>query len=75
MNFDNKITYAVLFAVLIEAAAGMFWTGRAAARLEAVERRLAITEPMAERLARVEEQVRETREGVVRIEAKLERRR
>lgn len=74
MRFDNKLTYAVLLAILIEAAAGLFWTGRAAARLEAVERRLAATEPMAERLARVEEQVRETREGVSRIEATLERR-
>ncbi|WP_228445674.1 hypothetical protein [Terricaulis silvestris] len=50
----------------------MIWAGRAAARLEEVERAVATQPEVAERLARLEEQVADARRSLARIEARLE---
>ncbi len=71
---DRKLPAALLIAVGVQAAAVMFWTGRAAARIEAVEQRVAAQAPVVERLARLEAQVEGTRTAVTRVEALLDRR-
>jgi hypothetical protein len=72
MKFDARITYALLLALFLETAGGLIWTGRAAARLDEVERAVAMQPEIAERLARLEEQVSEARRSLARIERRLD---
>lgn len=69
---DPRITFALIFALFLETAGGLIWAGRAAARLEEVERAVATQPEVAERLARLEEQVVDARRALARIERKLD---
>ncbi|MBL8548389.1 MAG: hypothetical protein JNJ73_00285 [Hyphomonadaceae bacterium] len=73
MKIDARITLALMVAVVLQAAGGFIWTGKAAARLDAVEARIAKTDEMAERLVRLEEQLGQARASLARIERRLER--
>lgn len=73
MKFDPRVTYALILALFLETAGGLIWAGRAAARLEEVERAVATQPEVAERLARLEEQVTDARRSLARIEQRLER--
>lgn len=73
MKFDPRITYALILALFLETAGGLIWAGRAAARLEEVERAVATQPEVADRLARLEEQLGEARRALARIEQRLER--
>jgi hypothetical protein len=73
MKIDPRITMALLLALFLETAGGLLWAGRAAARLDEVERAVATQPEVAERLARLEEQLTETRRALTRIENRLER--
>lgn len=73
MRIDPRITLALILALFLETAGGLMWAGRAAARLEEVERAVATQPEVAERLARLEEQVGEARRSLSRIEERLER--
>lgn len=69
---DPRITFALILALFLETAGGLIWAGRAAARLEEVERAVATQPEVAERLARLEEQVIEARRALARIEQRLD---
>lgn len=69
---DPRITFALIFALFLETAGGLIWAGRAAARLEDVERAVATQPEVAERLARLEEQVADARRSLARIERRLD---
>lgn len=71
---ERKWPAALLLAVAVQTAAVVFWTGQAAARIEAVEQRVALQGPVVERLARLEAQGEATRASVTRVEALLDRR-
>lgn len=73
MKFDARITFALILALFLETAGGLVWTGRAAARLDEVERAVATQPEVAERLARLEEQLSEARRSLARIEQRLDR--
>lgn len=73
MKFDPRVTYALLLALFLETAGGLIWAGRAAARLDEVERAVATQPEVAERLARLEEQLIEARRALTRIEQRLDR--
>ena len=72
MNIDPRITLALILALFLETAGGLVWAGRAAARLDDVERAVATQPEVADRLARLEEQLAEARRSLARIEHKLE---
>lgn len=72
MTIDPRITLALILALLLETAGGLIWAGRAAARLDEVERAVALQPEVAERLARLEEQVADARRALARIERRLE---
>ncbi len=72
MTFDPRITYALILALLLQTAGALVWAGRAAARLENVERAVATQPEVAERLARLEEQLVEARRSLTRIEERLD---
>lgn len=73
-RLDRQVSVGLIVAVVLQAAAALMWAGRASARLDDMQRRLDTQAPVAERLARLEEQAGATRAALDRIEAKLERR-
>jgi hypothetical protein len=72
MKIDPRVTLALILALFLETAGGLIWAGRAAARLEDVERAVATQPEVAERLARLEEQVTDARRSLARIERRLD---
>lgn len=70
---DPRVTFALIFALFLQTAGGLIWAGRAAARLEEVERAMVTQHEVAERLARLEEQVADARRSLARIEQRLDR--
>jgi hypothetical protein len=75
MTLDPKITWALIVALFLESAAGFIWAGRMTARLEAVEARVALSEPTAERLATLETRIADLQISLDRVERRLEARR
>jgi hypothetical protein len=73
-RLDRQVSVALVVAVALQAAAALMWAGRASARIDEMQRRLDLQAPVAERLARLEEQAIASRAALQRIEAKLERR-
>ena len=71
-RLDRQVSIAVLAAVAIETAAGLVWAGRAAARIDEVERKLVTQAPVAERLARLETYAAAQGAQLGRIEGKLD---
>jgi len=72
VTIDPRITFALILALFLQTAGGLIWAGRAAARLEEVERAVATQPEVAERLARLEAQLDEARRSLARIEQRLE---
>jgi hypothetical protein len=72
VRIDPRVTLALILALVLETAGGLMWAGRAAARLEEVERAVATQPEVAERLARLEEQVADARRSLSRIERRLD---
>ena len=67
------IPAAVILAIMIQTAGGLIWAGKAAARIDDLDRRMLEQGTVAERLTRVEEQLIAARAQLQRIEGKLER--
>ena len=74
MIFDRRFGLALVVTVLLQTAGALIWAGRAAERLDAVEQRLALQQPLAERLARLEVHADDARASLDRIERRLEAR-
>ena len=72
MKFDPRITFALIVALFLETAGALIWTGRAAARLDAVERSVDKQPEVAERLARLEGQMSDAQRSLNRIERRLD---
>lgn len=72
-RLDRQISVALIVAIVLQAAAALMWAGRASARIDEMQSRLDTQAPVAERLARLEEQVLAARAALDRIEARLER--
>ncbi len=72
MRIDPRVTLALILALMLETVGGLIWAGRAAARLEEVERAVATQPEVAERLARLEEQMTDARRSLARIERRLD---
>ena len=72
MKIDPRLTLALIVALFLESAGGLIWAGRAAARLGEVERAVAMQPEVAERLARLEEQIADARRSLARIERRLD---
>lgn len=72
MKFDNRFGVALVVTIFLETAGALIWAGRAAARLDEVEQRLALQQPVAERLARLEVRADDARAALERIERRLD---
>ncbi|WP_332367260.1 hypothetical protein [Caulobacter sp. NIBR2454] len=73
-RLDRQVSAALIVTLLLQAAGGFMWAGRASARIDELKHRVDAQATVAERLARLEEQAALTRESLNRIEDKLERR-
>ena len=74
LRIDPRITFALILALFLQTAGGLMGAGRAAARLEEGERAVETQPEVAERLARLEEQVAAARGSLARIEQRLDAR-
>ncbi len=75
-RFERTLTFGVVIAVAVQSAGALIWAGATGERLNQMERRLddqaAVSAPVAERLARLEEHALHTRESLARIEHRLD---
>ena len=71
-QMDRTITFGLVLAVLVQTAGALLWAGAAEARLSQLETQAAADVPVAERLARLEEQMIGARQSLSRIERQLE---
>lgn len=72
MNIDRRITLGLIFAVTVQTAGALMWTGAAAQRLETLEQDVTAQKGTAERLARVETELIAMRNQLDRIERKID---
>ena len=70
---DKKITWALIFAIVIESAGVFAWAGGIDERLKEAEARVVAQSEMAVRLARVEVKLELVVAQLTRIEARLDR--
>jgi len=73
MKLDKRIALGLVFALFVQTAGALLWTGAAAQRLEMVEQEIADRKGVKERLARVETELIAMRQQLDRIERKVER--
>lgn len=68
-----RLTYALIFAMFVQAGAIFVWIGDASARLKQAETQLGQIQrsELGERLARLEAHMIETRHSLQRIEARI----
>ncbi len=75
-RFERTLTFGVVIALAVQSAGALIWAGAAGERLDQIERRLdeqdALSVPVAERLARLEEHAVHTRASLNRIEQRLD---
>jgi len=71
LQYDRTVTFGLVLAVLIQTAGALLWAGAAEARLSSLESQAKIDAPVAERLARLEEQMLMARQSLTRIENRL----
>jgi hypothetical protein len=69
---SKRIPAALVAAFLLQTAGALFWAGSAAERITVLERTLSGDQAAIERVAVLEEQVRDIKESLDRIEAKLD---
>lgn len=72
-KLDRHVPVALVVTILLQTGAALTWSGAAAERLTALERRSSRTDEMVERTARLEEQSKAMRASLMRIEEKLDR--
>lgn len=72
LQVDRSITFGLVLAVLVQTAGALLWAGAAEARLSTLEAQAAHEPSVAERLARLEEQMMGARESLSRIEHRLD---
>lgn len=73
MSLQKRVSAAVLIALAVETAGGLLWAGATIERIDTLERQIAESRPVSERLARVEAQLEAMRSQLNRIETKLDR--
>ena len=70
-QMDRTITMSLVFTLSVQTSGGLIWAGSAAARLDALEERLAVSTGIAQRLARLEGQTSQMAQSLARIEREL----
>jgi hypothetical protein len=72
-RLDRSVSLGLLLALVLETAGALLWAGRASARIDEVEGRVAASATVGERLARLEAMATVQGTQLGRVEAKLDR--
>jgi len=72
LRFDRTVGIGIIVTLAIQSAGALMWGGAAEARLQNLEKTTMTSPPMAERIARMEEQVTMARQSLERIEHRLD---
>ncbi|MEL7482456.1 MAG: hypothetical protein AAGJ29_12955 [Pseudomonadota bacterium] len=72
MTVDRKISYALVFAIVVQAAGALTWAGASSQRLQSIEQEVQLRRGLIERLARLEAEVEGMRMQLDRIERKID---
>jgi uncharacterized coiled-coil protein SlyX len=70
---DKKFPAALVAAFLLQSAGAIYWAGSAAERIAVLERTVAHDQAAIDRVAVMQEQIKEMQQQLTRIEAKLDR--
>jgi len=71
-TLQRQVTLGVLVALGLQTSGALIWSGRVGERLDQLETQSARQSPLAERLARLEAEMRLVRESLTRIERRIE---
>lgn len=71
-SVQRQVTLGLIFAILLQTSGALIWSGRVGERLDYLEQISDRQSPLAERLARLEAEMRLARESLVRIERRME---
>ncbi|WP_417487741.1 hypothetical protein [Maricaulis sp.] len=71
-TMQKQVTLGLIFAILLQTSGALIWSGRVGERLDQLEHVSDRASPLAERLARLEAEMRLARESLVRIERRME---
>ncbi|WP_323762595.1 hypothetical protein [Maricaulis sp.] len=69
---QKQVTLGLIFAIALQTSGALIWSGRVGERLDQLEHVSDRASPLAERLARLEAEMRLARESLVRIERRME---
>ena len=67
-QLDRTVTMSLVFTLILQTSGGLIWAGSAAARLDALEKRIAVNTGIGQRLARLEGQTSQMAQSLSRIE-------
>jgi len=73
LRIERTVSLGIILTLTIQSAGALMWGGAADARIKALEQTTRTDPPVAERLARLEEQMTMARQSLTRIERRLER--
>lgn len=71
-KLNRSISLGIFVTIAIQSLGALMWAGAAEARLQALETTALSSAPVAERLARLEEQMHMARQSLERIERRLD---
>lgn len=72
-RLDRKIPVALILSLVVQGGTFLYWGGRMSQRVDYVEEAVHASQRLDERVTRLEEQSKAIKEGVDRIEGKLNR--
>ncbi len=71
-SLQKQVTLGVVLAIALQTSGALIWTGRVGERLDMLERETDRRQPVAERLAALEAEMRSARASLDRIERRLD---
>lgn len=68
-HFDKRVPIAIIFSIACQTAGVIWWGATASERLTALERKVEMAAPQADRLTRVEMNIESIKESLTEIKA------
>ena len=72
LRVERTVSLGIIVTLAIQSAGALMWGGAADARIKTLEQTARTSPPVAERLARLEEQMNMARQSLERIETRLD---
>lgn len=73
-HLDKRVPIAIIFSLLVQSGSVIWWSASVSERLTAVERKVDMTAPQADRLTRLEVNVESIKDSVNEIKATIRKR-